>query len=135
MIKLIIMFRPLSGYFLAAWALFIAVFSSIPSLPVLKLHTQTSEIRLDYFIHVAEYGILAFLAYLTFSDKRFTIDARRYSIITICVTLFAFADEFHQKIIPGRSFNINDIYSNLAGILLSVVFCIFIFRRVAARMK
>jgi VanZ family protein len=49
--------------------------------------------------------------------------------------LFAVADEFHQKLIPGRSFNINDILSNLSGIVVSAVITIVIFRNIRLRMK
>jgi VanZ family protein len=49
--------------------------------------------------------------------------------------LFAVADEFHQKLIPGRSFSLNDILSNLSGIVISAVITIVIFRKIKDRLK
>jgi VanZ family protein len=49
--------------------------------------------------------------------------------------LFAVADEFHQKLIPGRSFSLKDILSNLSGIVVAAVITIVIFRNIRRRMK
>ena len=46
--------------------------------------------------------------------------------------IFAVLDEFHQKLIPGRSFNIKDIMSNVTGILVVTVFTIFVFRSIGS---
>ncbi len=128
MIKLLIWFRPFAAYFLAAWVAFIVIFSSIPSLPVLKIHTSKSEIRLDYLIHVIEYGVLAFLALLTWAGKEFDLKKGKVAAIIACVVLFSLADEYHQKFIPGRTLNIIDIYSNITGILLSTAISLFLIR-------
>jgi len=133
MLNLIIRFRSFSGYFLVAWILFIVVFSSIPSLPVIKIHTSKSEIRLDYLIHLAEYGLLGFLTFTTFAGEDFRPGIKRLIFLTVLLILFAFLDEFHQKFIPGRTFNIKDLYSNVSGIMLSLVFCLVVFRRLSRR--
>ena len=128
MLKLIIFFRPYARYMLIAWLLTIIIVSSSPSIPVLKLQTGEKEIRLDYLLHFFEYGILSFMTYLTFSGNNFMISFRKYSVLTGFLILFALFDEFHQIIIPGRSYNIYDVYSNLGGIIAALVFCVVVFR-------
>jgi VanZ family protein len=49
--------------------------------------------------------------------------------------LLMLTDEFHQKLIPGRSFNVRDIYSNLTGIVSAVIFCVLLFRNISANIE
>jgi VanZ family protein len=128
--KLIILMKPASNYLFAGWLLIIIIVSSIPSIPTLKIHTARAEIRLDYLMHFCEYGLLAFLAFLSFTDIDFKMIYRKFFIITICLLAFALLDEFHQKLIPGRSFNPKDIMSNVTGILVAMVFCFVIFKKI-----
>jgi len=128
MLKVIIRFKPYSRYFLVAWVILILVFSSIPSLPTIKIHTEKTDIRLDYLIHLVEYGVLGFLTFLTFTGAEFRPGLRRIAILTVCLIAFAFLEEFHQKFIPGRTFNPIDLYSNWTGILAALVFCVVVFR-------
>ena len=127
MIKLIILLRPFARYLLIVWAITIIVVSSTPNIPTLKIHMAKTDIRLDYLLHFMEYGALTLLSFLTFSGDEFRIGFRKIIIITVILSLFAILDEYHQKLIPGRSFNYNDIFSNLAGIIAGVVFCVVIF--------
>jgi VanZ family protein len=130
MLKLITWFKPFAGYLLVVTTIFILVVSSIPSMPTLKIHTAKTDIRLDYLIHFLEYGFLAFLAYLTFTNSDFKMPLKKYLLITFLVVCFALFDEFHQKLIPGRTFNVKDIISNLTGIVASLAFCILVFRKI-----
>jgi VanZ family protein len=131
MIRLIIWCRPFARYILVFWLFAIISVSSIPRLPTLKIHTAHSEIRLDYLIHFCEYGLLAFMAFLTMTDKKFRLKYTKFLIITLSLILFAVLDEYHQKLIPGRAFNLNDILSNIAGILAACVFCVVVFRKIS----
>ena len=135
MIRLITWFRPYSGYLLAAWIVLIITLSSIPSLKPLRIETPKSFIRLDYLIHFCEYGSLAFLAYLSFAERNFRMNLKKYVIITTGLILFSLLDEFHQKLIPGRTFNMKDIYSNFAGIIAGLVFCVTIFRNLGRKQE
>lgn len=134
MLRLIIFLRIYAKYLLIAWALTILIVSSIPSIPTLKIRMAKSEIRLDYLIHFCEYGVLAFMAFLSFTGKEFRINYNRFILITVCVISFAILDEVHQKLIPGRSYNIKDIISNITGIAAALVFCIVVFRKIASRL-
>jgi VanZ family protein len=128
MIKLIIFLRPYARYLLIAWLLTIIIVSSIPNIPTLKIHTAKSEIRLDYLMHFCEYGVLAFMTFLAFAGTDFRISLKDFFLMTGGLILFAVADEFHQKLIPGRSFNTMDIMSNVTGIVVAAIFCGIIFR-------
>jgi VanZ family protein len=130
MIRLIIWCKPLAKYLLIGWLLTIIIVSSIPSIPTLKIHTAKSEIRLDYMMHFCEYGLLAFMAFLYFVGSNFRLNYKKFILVTISIILFAVIDEFHQKLIPGRSFNVKDILSNIAGILAAVIFSILVFRKI-----
>ena len=131
MLKLIILLKPYAPYILVAWVIIIIIVSSLPGIPTLKLHTSKSDIRLDYLIHFCEYGSLAFLAYLTFTKEQFKTGSKSFFWITAVVVAFSVADEFHQKFIPGRAFNVMDIISNISGILAAMVFCVVTFRKIS----
>lgn len=130
--RLIVRFRPFAGYILVFTIISIMVVSSIPSVPTLKIHTAKSDIRLDYFIHFCEYGFLAFIAFLTFTGKDFTTPFKSFILIALGLVIFAVIDEFHQKFIPGRTFNPKDLMSNVGGIIFAVIFSVIVFRQIAA---
>ena len=135
MTRLIIHLRPISKYLFIVWIIIIVVVSSMPTLPTPKIRTGEMVIRLDYLIHFCEYGLLAFLAYLSYAGKEFNISLKKILIITFFLIIFALLDEFHQKLIPGRSFNPKDILSNIIGILAALLFCWLSFRKTAGEMK
>jgi VanZ family protein len=135
MLNLIIYLRRFARYLLIVWLLTIIIVSSIPNIPTLKIHTAKAEIRLDYLMHFCEYGLLAFLTFLSFAGNKFRIKYGKVLIIVVSIILFAILDEFHQKLIPGRSFNTKDILSNVTGILAAMIFSIVIFRLIAKKQK
>jgi VanZ family protein len=135
MLKLIIYLRPVARYLLMAWILTIIILSSIPNIPTLKIHTAKSEIRLDYLMHFCEYGVLTFIAFLSFAGKEFNIGCRKILLIAISLIIFAVLDELHQKLIPGRSYNIKDIISNVTGIMAVTIFVMLIFRSIGNILK
>ena len=43
--------------------------------------------------------------------------------MTLCIGAFlAFAMEWQQRFIPGRSFNINDLWLNILGVIMGILF-------------
>jgi VanZ family protein len=133
--QLIIFLRPWSKYLLIFWLVAITTVSSIPHLPSPKINTIKFEIRVDYLVHFCEYGALIFLSLLSFVRKDFRLPLKRYILITASVLLFALADEFHQKLIPGRTFNPKDILSNIVGISSGLIFCYCIFRKIGGEIS
>jgi VanZ family protein len=135
MLKLIILLRPFAKYLLIIWALAILIVSSTPDIPTLKIHTAKSEFRLDYLIHTIEYGVLTFLTFLTFAGGDFLKGIKRKQLITVCLIVFAFADEFHQKFVPGRTYNLIDFLSNVIGIALAVAVALILFQQIRKHKK
>jgi VanZ family protein len=135
MLKLIIYLRPIARYLLIAWVLTIIIVSSIPNIPTLKIHTARAEFRLDHLMHFCEYGILAFVAQLSFAEKEFRIIYKKFMIITVSLILFAVLDELHQKLIPGRTYSVKDIASNVTGILMATIFTIVVFSILERRIQ
>jgi VanZ family protein len=135
MFKLILFLRPIARYLLIAWLLTIIIVSSIPNIPTLKIHTSRSEIRLDYLLHFCEYGVLTFMAHLSFAGKEFKLSYKKLMLIITSLILFAILDELHQKLIPGRSYSIKDIVSNVTGILAATIFTLIVFRAIRDRFK
>jgi VanZ family protein len=133
MLKLILSLRPFARYLLIAWLLTIIVLSSIPNVPTLKIHTARKEIRLDYLMHFTEYGILTFITLLSFSGSKFRMSLKKIMLIAVSLTVFAYLDEFHQKIIPGRTYNIIDFLSNTSGIVVVMILTLIIFRVIRSK--
>ncbi len=120
MYKLIIRFKPFFKVFFWLWLLFILVISSVPNLPDLKLNIDESIIRIDYAIHFIEYFLLVsfFLIWRINKNLNPTITIILLTLLIGMAT--GFADEFHQKIITGRTFNPIDMLSNFLGVIAGV---------------
>ncbi|NQU80038.1 MAG: VanZ family protein [Bacteroidetes bacterium] len=120
MYKLIIRFKPFFKLFFWLWLRFILVISSTPNLPDLKLNIDESTIRIDYAIHFIEYFLLVsfFLIWRIKINLNPTITIILLTLLIGMAT--GFADEFHQKIITGRTFNPIDMLSNFLGVITGV---------------
>lgn len=120
MYKLIIRFKPFFKVFFWIWLLFILAISSTPNLPDLKLNIDESTIRIDYAIHFIEYFLLVsfFLMWRIKKNLNPTITIILLTLIIGMTT--GFLDEFHQKIITGRTFNPIDMLFNFLGVLTGV---------------
>lgn len=73
----------------------------------------------DKLIHFVEYGIFALLAFRSFSHVGSVSPVNRamlFSALFICV--FAVFDEYYQRFIPGRFFDVYDILVDVCGALL-----------------
>ena len=120
MYKLIIRFKPFFKAFFWIWLIFILVISSTPKLPDLKLTFEESVIRIDYAIHFVEYFLLVsfFILWRTKIDLNPTI---LIILLTLLIGMATgFVDEFHQKIITGRTYNPIDMLSNFLGVIAGV---------------
>jgi VanZ family protein len=125
----LIWFRPFSAYALITWLVIILIVSSIPSIPTFKIRTAIGDIRLDYLIHICEYGLLASLSYLSITGAGFKMSWSKFILITSGLIFFAIADEFHQKLIPGRFFSYKDLAANLTGIFAASVISSWLFSK------
>jgi VanZ family protein len=86
--------------------------SSIPHLgpPPLRLPAA------DKIAHFIEYGIFAWLIFRSFSNIGRLYSAGRLLLFTVLsVSVFALFDEFYQRHVPGRHFDMADVASDAAG--------------------
>jgi len=77
------------------------------------------KFRLDYWLHLGAYFGVAFLFILwqinSLVDKRLMV-----ILVSLCFCIgFAYATEFVQLFVPGRTYNIKDFVANLIGILMA----------------
>lgn len=74
-------------------------------------------------LHIAIYLLLGFLVYRAFAMQ----PVKAVLAYTIFASMaFALSDEFHQIFVPGRSFQLLDLFSDLIGVLLGVILFKFI---------
>jgi VanZ family protein len=86
-------------------------------------------------MHFCEYGVLTFMAFLSFAGNEFEINYKKFILITGSLILFAVLDELHQKLIPGRTCSINDVASDVTGVLAAIIFTVLVFRSIGIRLK
>lgn len=74
--------------------------------------------------HLAEYGLLAYLASRAFVTSSFTFIRRRWFLLAaLLVLVFSLLDEFHQSFVPSRSGSIYDcIIDMIGGLTVLLVF-------------
>ncbi len=111
------------------WVALIFIVSSIPKLPDFELEINKYFLRLDYFFHFTVFFLLAIFIVFWRLNENLKINFLQLLIILIAGGLFAFGDEYHQIIIPGRRYNIVDFYYNIIGFFLGIILTYFFFVR------
>ncbi|MCK5330534.1 MAG: VanZ family protein [Candidatus Marinimicrobia bacterium] len=95
-------------YAMTAYVLLILLGSSIPA-----DHIPESELfSLDKLLHIVEYSILGFLAFMSFPNR----SLRKILIILIICMFFSAFDETWQSFIPGRQPDLLDFLADNLGI-------------------
>ena len=122
--------KPYSGFIFVSFIVVIFAVSSVPSIPTLKIKAGNSVIRLDYFFHFCEYGLLTFFALLSLSDNDLKLKFNKLLIVLALLLAIAFLDELHQKIVPGRTYNIKDFISNSSGVISGLIISSILFRHI-----
>ncbi|MFC1732624.1 VanZ family protein [candidate division KSB1 bacterium] len=87
------------------------------------------EIRLDYIAHFLLYFIFAFLFICWKVDKNWKVDTWLLLGFIFGGLILGIVDEFHQKIIPGRTFNPKDMMYNTLGLAVGVILCYYVLIR------
>jgi len=108
---------------LLAYAVLVLGVSSIPNL---KSPDVPAFLPLDKVAHFVEYAVLAFLA-LRSVERLVRKCAVAWTFAFAAV--FAVVDEYHQKFIPGRQFDVVDLVADLAGAAMALVLILIIRRR------
>lgn len=120
-------------YLFWIWLVIIFAVSSIPEFSPREFTTIGSTIRVDYILHLMEYFILISLLLFWKAGKNYRIKPAFVLLACIGIILFASLDEYHQVWIPGRSFNIKDMYFNYAGIVAGLTFTLFTLSRLRSK--
>ena len=130
--RLVRLIQPLAGWLFIIWFVAIIILSLLPSVgKTTSIDIGTIKIRLDYLYHIIIYLSGTFLAILyAVPSPKFPAKSRfvRILIAITFMILLALLLEYIQKLIPSRTFNINDIISNLMGVLLGTVLTIILLR-------
>lgn len=84
--------------------------------------SETNRFLILKSFHLIEYGILAILLLFATLNKKLTI---------FIAYLYAFSDEVHQYLVPGRTSRFRDTLIDLLGILIGV----FIFSKIFPQKK
>lgn len=112
---------PLILTILAAIEIFI--FSGITFAP-----GKGTVISLSIVYHFVVFFLFSFFLFITIKgDKKIKI--RHILIVFVISLIYATSDEIHQFFVPGRNANVEDILTDLAGSITSMIIYLFIKRK------
>ena len=103
------------------WVTIILYFTLIPNSIKMKIDVKDQSFRLDYILHFLVYFSLAILYLFWKADKYFKVKPKLIVYFLIGGLVLSGLSEYMQTFIPGRSFNLLDFYSNMAGIVVGVI--------------
>jgi len=117
-------------FFAIGWAVFIFILTTIPGLPQPdKASGDVPGLRFDYLFHYLAFLVLGSLIVFWQTNESISLPIKKYLIVLLSGVMFAFADEWLQVLIPGRSFNAVDFYLNAVGFLSGFLFTYHYFFR------
>jgi len=97
------------------YAVLIFIISSIPqiTLPFLGFTLE------DKVYHFLEYAIFSFLLFLAFFKSQRDFFRRNVFLFSSLIgIIYAYSDEFHQRFVPGRLYDLYDFLADCLGIIL-----------------
>lgn len=105
------------------WMAALLLLSSLPNIGKPEVEWLSDfTIRLDYLFHFGAYGLLTLLYCLVYFFKEQKFFLRHRMKLAFLLLMLATADEFHQLLIPGRTFNPLDLLFNTLGVLVCLIF-------------
>lgn len=108
------------GIFFSIWLVLIILLSVWPGASV-TIQQDVSEFHWDYLEHFLFYFILTFLYIFWRFDHKLQISGIEIILFLIAGLIFSWLVEYIQVFIPGRAFTLNDMISNMAGILFGIL--------------
>lgn len=97
------------------YAVLVVTVSSLPDVDLPDLGTG----HLDKILHLVQYAVFGFLAARGWGPQRAGKgNGWATWLPAIVLLLFAMADEFHQKWIPGRDAEVNDWIADALGVAI-----------------
>lgn len=113
----------------AIWLVIIVLLSVWPSASS-TIQQDVSEFHWDWLEHFVFYFILTFLYIFWRFDQKFFIPVAEIILFLTGGLIFSWLVEYIQVFIPGRAFTINDMISNMTGILCGTLINYYIILRV-----
>lgn len=114
--------------FLITVALLVVYLSHQPSLkPPLELFPHQ-----DKLFHMLEFGGLGLA--LVFNSDLFGKKTQRIRMISAGV-IWALLDELHQSFVPGRDCSLQDVFADIAGLLIAVMLFSYMCTKVGRRVS
>ena len=103
------------------WISLVIMVSSIPNLNTPKISISGWTFRTDHLLHWLQYLALSFLM-VSWQFKKLPFSLKKILVYTLAIgILIAVGDEYHQLLIPGRSFTYADMLSNTIGVITGVI--------------
>ncbi len=97
------------------YAVLIFIISSIPQIFPPSLGFQFE----DKVYHFIEYSIFSFLLFLAFFKAKTDFFKKNVFLFSSLIGIaYAYSDEFHQRFVPGRSYDLYDFLADCLGIIL-----------------
>jgi len=97
------------------YAILIFIISSIPQITPPSLGFKLE----DKVYHFIEYSIFSFLLFLAFSKARTDFFKKNLFLLSSLIgIIYAYSDEFHQRFVPGRTYDLYDFLADCLGIIL-----------------
>ena len=97
------------------YAILIFIISSIPQITPPSLGFKLE----DKVYHFIEYSIFSFLLFLAFSNARTDFFKKNLFLLSSLIgIIYAYSDEFHQRFVPGRTYDLYDFLADCLGIIL-----------------
>lgn len=97
------------------YAVIIFVSSSLPQLTLPHLGFTLE----DKVYHFLEYSVFSFLLFLAFSrSKTDFLKKNLFLFSSLIGIIYAYSDEFHQRFVPGRTYDLYDFAADCLGIIL-----------------
>lgn len=98
-----------------SYGVLIFILSSVPQInpPALGFELE------DKVYHFIEYSIFSFLLFLAFFRAQKDFFRKNVFLLSSLVGIaYAYSDEFHQRFVPGRSYELYDFMADCLGIIL-----------------
>lgn len=117
--KILLVYTPLVLY----WIVLLAATSS----PTIKIPTTDVSDKGYHFTAYFGLGVLLNLT-LVFQNKYLSLK-RKNALYTVLIgSIYGIFDEIHQYFIPGRSMEFLDFVADFFGLILAILFVLFLFR-------
>ena len=97
------------------YAALILIISSLPRITPPPLGFRFE----DKVYHFLEYSIFSFLLFLAFFKAKTDFFRKNVFLLSSLIGIaFAYSDEFHQRFVPGRSYDLFDFLADCLGVVL-----------------